>query len=228
MSFKYIKKDSTTEMVINQIKEEIKNGNLKSGEKLPSERKLAEILGVSRTSVREAIQALSFSGYLKVFQGKGAYVTENAKKYDEISVLLSTVSDYSLSSLMEVREMLESECVRLATIRANENEIKNICDSFKAMKNSKSIREFVREDLNFHLAITEATHNPLMNALMKVFGEMLHKETNEIVEHSINTRDRTLEITEKLVEALKNRESEKAKQLMISHMQVIEKSIEDN
>lgn len=225
MSFKNIKRDSTSEMVIKQIKNEIKNGELVSGEKLPSERKLAEILGVSRTSIREAIQALSFSGYLEVFQGKGAFVTENAKKYDEISTLLSKVSDYSLSSLMEVREMLEGEFVSLATVRATEEEIESICKAYKAMKDSEDVREFVREDLNFHLCIAKATHNPLMNTLMKVFGEMLHRETNKIVEHSVNTRTKTIELTERLVESIKNRDPEKAQELMIGHMQIIESSI---
>src|SRR5690554_3314710 len=133
MTFKNIEKNSTSEMVIEQIKNEIKSGNLKPGEKLPAERRLAELLGVSRTSIREAIQALSFSGYLKVLQGKGAYVTENAKKYDEISLLLSKVSDCSLSSLMEVREMLEGETARLATIRATKEELEEICETFKAV-----------------------------------------------------------------------------------------------
>jgi len=63
MSFTTIKRESTLEVIVQQIKDQIKKGILKSGEKLPSERKLAELLGVSRASVREAIQALAFSGY---------------------------------------------------------------------------------------------------------------------------------------------------------------------
>jgi len=62
MSFEIIKKESTLEIIVQQIKDQVKKGILKPGEKLPSERKLAELLGVSRASVREAIQAL-FSNY---------------------------------------------------------------------------------------------------------------------------------------------------------------------
>jgi len=226
MAFKNINNSSTTEMVIEQIKNEIITEELKTGEKLPSERKLAELLGVSRTSIREAIQALSYSGYLDVKQGKGAYVTENAKKYDEVSKLLSNISDYSLTSLMEVREMLEGEFVRLATLRANEEEIQQIVDAYKSMEEIDDIRGFVREDLKFHLAIAKATHNPLMNTLMKVFGEMLHKETNEIVEQSIKTRNHTLRVTEKLVEAIKNRDEAAARKLMVDHIKIINNAID--
>ena len=84
MSFKTIKKESTLEVIIQQIKEQIKKGILKPGEKLPSEREMASLLGVSRASIREAIKALSFSGYLEVIQGKGTYILEMATQYDEI------------------------------------------------------------------------------------------------------------------------------------------------
>ncbi|MGM0421318.1 MAG: FadR/GntR family transcriptional regulator [Bacillota bacterium] len=225
MSFKNIERRSTSEMVINQIKNEIKNGDLKEGEKLPSERELGEMLGVSRTSIREAIQALSFAGYLESFQGRGTYVAKNAKKYDEISELLAKVSDYSLASLMEVREMLEGEFVRLATLRATDDEIESICAAFQAMKDAENVREFVREDLNFHLCIASASHNPLMNTLMKVFGEMLHKETNHIVEQSVETQNQTLEVTQKLVEAIKRRDEIEAKKLMVEHVKIIEEAI---
>jgi GntR family transcriptional repressor for pyruvate dehydrogenase complex len=81
MSFKTIKGESTLEVIVQQIKGQIKKGILKPGEKLPSERKLADLLGVSRASVREAIQALAFSGYLEVIQGKGTYILEIATQY---------------------------------------------------------------------------------------------------------------------------------------------------
>ena len=75
MSFKTIKRESTLEVIVQQIKDQIKKGILKPGEKLPSERKLADLLRVSRASIREAIQALAFSGYLEVNQGKGTFIT---------------------------------------------------------------------------------------------------------------------------------------------------------
>jgi len=221
MPFVNINKHSTSEMVINQIKNEIKSGELRQGDKLPSERKLVEIMGVSRTSIREAIRALSYSGYLKSIQGKGTFVSENAKKYDEISNFLTNSSDYSFTSLLEVRKMLEGELVRLTTLRSTEEELKKIYKAFEKMKKADDIREFVREDLNFHLCIANSSHNPLMNTLMRVFGEILHKETNNIIKESTKTRAKTLEITEKMIEAIRNRNSLEAKNLMIEHIRVL-------
>ncbi|MBS3768524.1 MAG: FadR family transcriptional regulator, partial [Candidatus Cloacimonetes bacterium] len=84
LKFEKVEKSTTLEIIIKQIKDQIRSGEIQHGDKLPSERELSEIMEVSRTSVREAIKALTFSGYLDVIQGKGAFVSESALKYDEI------------------------------------------------------------------------------------------------------------------------------------------------
>ena len=117
--------------------------------------------------------------------------------------------------------MLEGETVKLASLRANEKEQGKIIEAFNKMKNAKGIRDFVREDLNLHLCIANASHNPLMTTLMKVFGDILHKETNRIVDHSLQTREETIKITQKIVEAIINREAVKAKELMIRHVKIL-------
>lgn len=175
MNFKAINKKSTLEIIIQQIKNQIKKGILKPGEKLPSERKLAGLLGVSRASVREAIQALAFSGYLEVSQGKGTYILEMATKYDEIVNFFSEFSNYSLDYLMEARIMLEGEFARLAALNASQEEIDVIEKIFNEIAKSRDLNSFVVKDLELHLTIAKATHNPFMNGLMKIIGEMLYK-----------------------------------------------------
>ena len=218
MSFKVIKKESTLEVIVQQIKNQIKKGILKPGEKLPSERKLADLLGVSRASVREAIQALAFSGYLEVIQGKGTYILEIASKYDEIVNFFSGLSDYSLDYLMEARIMLEGEFARLAALNASQKEIDVIERVFNEIASSKDLNTFFVKDLEFHLTIAKATHNPIMNGLMKIIGEMLYKETQKIIEGSNDTRENTIETTRGLVQAIKKRNAEQAKELMIKHI----------
>ncbi|GAF94726.1 unnamed protein product, partial [marine sediment metagenome] len=167
MSFTTIKRESTLEVIVQQIKDQIKKGILKPGEKLPSERELASLLGVSRTSVREAIKALSFSGYLEVIQGKGTYVLEMSTKYDEIVNFFSGFSNYSLDYLMEARIMLEGEFARLAALNASQEEIDLIEKIFNEIDSSEDLNSFVVKDLEFHLTIAKATHNPFMDGLMK-------------------------------------------------------------
>ena len=225
MSFTTVKRESTLEVIVQQIKDQIKKGILKPGEKLPSERKLADLLGLSRASVREAIQALAFSGYLEVIQGKGTYVLEMATKYDEIVNFFSEFSNYSLDYLMEARIMLEGEFARLAALNASQEEIDIIERVFNEIAKSKDLNSFVVKDLEFHLTIAKATHNPFMNGLMKIIGEMLYKETRKIIKISKDTRINTIETTRNLVQAIKKRNSEQAKELMSEHIRNIKASL---
>ena len=227
MGFKIIKRNSNLEIIVQQIKEQIKKGILKPGGKLPSERKLADLLGVSRASVREAIQALAFSGYLEVIQGKGTYILEMAIKYDEIVNFFSEFSNYSLDYLMEARIMLEGEFARLAALNANQEEIDLVERIFNEIASSKDLNSFVVKDLEFHLTIAKATHNPIMNGLMKIIGEMLYKETEKIIEMSRDTRENTIEITRDLVRAIKQRNAEQAKELMSKHIRNVRASLEE-
>jgi len=226
MSFKIIKRESTLEVIVQQIKDQIKKGILKPGEKLPSERKLADLLRVSRASIREAIQALAFSGYLEVIQGKGTYILEIATQYDEIVKFFSEFSNYSLDYLMEARIMLEGEFARLAALNASQEEIDVIERVFNEIVKSKDLNSFVVKDLEFHITIAKATHNPFMYGLMKIIGEMLYKETNRIIGKSGYTRENTIETTRDLVQAIKQRDAEKAKKLMGEHIRNVKVSLE--
>ena len=228
MSFKTIKRESTLEVIVQQIKDQIKKGILKPGEKLPSERKLADLLRVSRASIREAIQALAFSGYLEVIQGKGTYILEIATQYDEIVKFFSEFSNYSLDYLMEARIMLEGEFARLAALNASQEEIDVIERVFNEIVKSKDLNSFVVKDLKFHLTIAKATHNPIMNGIMKIIGEMLYKETQKIIEISKDTRVNTIETTRNLVQAIKQRNAEQAKELMSEHIRNIRASLESH
>ena len=227
MSFKTIKRESTLEVIVQQIKDQIKKGILKPGEKLPSERKLADLLGVSRASIREAIQALAFSGYLEVIQGKGTYILEIATRYDEITKFFSEFSNYSLDYLMEARIMLEGEFARLAALNASQEEIDVIERVFNETANSKDLNTFVVKDLKFHLTIAKATHNPFMNGLMKIIGEMLYKETQKIIGRSRYTRENTIKTTRDLVQAIRQRNAQQAKELMSEHIRNIKESLKD-
>ncbi|TFG92969.1 MAG: FadR family transcriptional regulator [Candidatus Atribacteria bacterium] len=228
MSFKIIKRESTLEVIVQQIKDQIKKGILKPGEKLPSERKLADLLRVSRASIREAIQALAFSGYLEVIQGKGTYILEIATQYDEIVKFFSEFSNYSLDYLMEARIMLEGEFARLAALNASQEEIDLIERVFNEIVKSKDLNSFVVKDLKFHLTIAKATHNPIMNGIMKIIVEMLYKETQKIIEISKDTRVNTIETTGNLVQAIKQRNAEQAKELMSEHIRNIRASLESH
>lgn len=225
MAFEAVRKNSSLDIIVGQIKEQIKKGILKPGEKLPPERKLAFQLEVSRATVREAIQALAFSGYLETVQGKGTYISEIANQYDEIVRFFLDFSNYSLDYLMEVRIMLEGEFARLAALNATPKEIDEIERLFEEIVKSQDLNTFVVKDLEFHLTIAKATHNPIMNRMMKIIGEMLYKETAKIIEISGNTQKKTIENIRYMVLAIKQRDANQARELMIEHIKNIQTSL---
>jgi len=225
MSFETIKRESTLEIIVQQIKLQIKNGSLKPGEKLPSERKLANLLGVSRASVREAIQALAYSGYLEVIQGKGTYVLDMAAKYDEIVNFLSEFSNYSVDYLMEARMIIEGELARLAAMNASQGEIDLMQKIVRKISHTRDANSFFVKDLELHLTIAKASHNPVLNGLMKIIGELIYKETESILEASKEYCERNLKNIKDLVKAIKEKDAIKAKQLMIEHISNIKSSL---
>ena len=122
--------------------------------------------------------------------------------------------------------MLEGEFARLAALNASQEEIDVIERVFNEIASSKDLNTFLVKDLEFHLTIAKATHNPIMNGLMKIIGEMLYKETQKIIEISRDTRENTIETTRELVQAIKKRNAEQAKELMSEHIRNIRVSLE--
>ena len=127
---------------------------------------------------------------------------------------------------MEARIMLEGEFARLAALNASQEEIDVIEKVFNEIAKSKDLNSFVVKDLEFHLTIAKATHNPFMYGLMKIIGEMLYKETNRIIGKSRYTKENTIENTRDLVQAIKQRDAEKAKELMGEHIKDVKLSLE--
>ena len=149
-----------------------------------------------------------------------------ATQYDKIVNFFSEFSNYSLDYLMEARIMLEGEFARLAALNASQEEIDVIERVFNEIASSKDLNTFFVKDLEFHLTIAKATHNPIMNGLMKIIGEMLYKETRKIIEISKDTRENTIETTRELVQAIKKRNAEQARELMSKHIRNIRVSLE--
>jgi len=146
-------------------------------------------------------------------------------QYDEIVNFFSEFSNYSLDYLMEARIMLEGEFARLAALNASQEEIDVIEKIFNEIAKSKDLNSFVIKDLEFHLTIAKATHNPIMNGLMKIIGEMLYKETQRIIGISRYTRENTIETTRSLVQAIKQRNAKQAKGWMSKHIRNVRVSL---
>ena len=121
--FKPIKTKKIYEEIVEQLRELISTGTFNPGDKLPSERDMAQMLGVSRASVREAVVALQAMGVLDVKPGEGTFVSAsmNSEMIEPLALVLS-VERNPLAQLMEVRRILEAEAAALAAQRATEQD----------------------------------------------------------------------------------------------------------
>ncbi len=157
----------------------ILEGSLRAGERLPSERELAGTLGVSRPSLREALQKLEAKGLVRKRQGGGTVVTDRlqASFVDPWRAMLSDNPDLQ-HDLLEFRHMLEGEAARLAAERANDVDMAQINAAFDALEKayaSDDLDACIGADVAFHQAIAEASHNVLIAHLSASLHRLVHE-----------------------------------------------------
>lgn len=182
--------------IISQIKELINFKNLEPGDKLPSERMLAEKLGVSRGQIREAIQKLEFYGILNSKPQSGTFVANiGVTAMNGMIEDILNLEEPDFKSLVETRILLELKTVRLAAIRRTEKDLKMMHDALQAYS-LKVINgeDAVQEDLLFHLAIAKACGNSTMNTFMLIITPEII--TNFEKHHVCNDVDKKIGIKE--------------------------------
>ena len=155
------------EQIADQIEQRILNGELRSGDRLPTERVLAEQFQASRTAVREAMKILAQKGLVEMRPGRGTIVINGAPEAMQNSiglVMKLQVGEVGGSdNLVEVREILETEIAALAAARATEDEITAMREAIRVMDVSLSDADaYIAADNQFHRALAKATQNSLI------------------------------------------------------------------
>jgi GntR family transcriptional repressor for pyruvate dehydrogenase complex len=172
-----IQSERLYERIVDQIERLIVAGDLKVGDQLPAERELAEQFTVSRTAVREAIKALREKGLVEIRLGRGTFVTNGASGAVRRSLGLLLKDESGFTNLVEVREILEPEIAALAATRVAEENIAAMTEAVEMMETAlENVEIFVEADLDFHLALAEATQNPVIPALMDSIIELLREQ----------------------------------------------------
>lgn len=171
---KPIKPKRISDQVFDQLRELIFRGEFKAGEKILTERELAEAFGVSRTSVRDAINKLVVLGLLEQKQGQGTFVRSPESKEESLLATMVESQDASITDLLEVRMGLECNAAAMAATRAVEKDLQFMEKSIEEMqKEVNSGRLGTEADASFHMAIAYATYNPLQVFIMKNFYDFL-------------------------------------------------------
>lgn len=227
MSFQPIKTKKIYQEIMEQLKGMITRGEIHPGDKLPSERDLAESMEVSRASVREALAALAVMGILDIRPGEGTFVrqTNDAETFESLSVLLA-VEQNPEAQMMEVRRVLETELAALAALRATDQDLQKIKESLLIMRSASSIKEAVEADLRFHFAIAEATKNTILLRIMNTVADLMHhnlRQARENIYANPNQRNQVLNEHEAIYSAIHKRRPEEARACMLLHINNIEK-----
>ncbi|QAR31850.1 FadR family transcriptional regulator [Geovibrio thiophilus] len=225
MRFQKIKPKRVSDEIYRQLKELVLIGELKPGEKLPSERELAVQMGVSRPTLREALQKLEAHGFLKQIQGDGTYVQSAASPVLSQAFTEMLNKDDAMGDLMELRKILETWAAKAAATRATEEEIEQLEEFLNEMEDSERDYE---SDASFHALISYASHNVLIVHVMNTIYEWITKVTYEVRRH-IRPAGGTKEVDtlhRKIFEAIKSRNPEKAYEYMLEHMEYVEKQLE--
>lgn len=195
--------------VVEHIQREILDGRLSKGDKLPTERQLAEEMGVSRASVREAMRALEAMQIVRPIQGSGNYITSSPETAVDIALcVLFALNDGTLNNIMQLRVMLEFEACRDAIQYSDSGQIGKIAKAADYDYENPDIPFQARMDRAFHAAIVRESRNPLLKYLYnslavlfdvyreKVFSATMERQENDItrqdhfaIAHALEMRD---------------------------------------
>jgi GntR family transcriptional repressor for pyruvate dehydrogenase complex len=208
------------------LSESIINGRLKVGQKLPNERELGRLLGVSRTTLREALRMLEADGLIQIKRGVtgGAYVS--APSTNRAGAALASLIRFHQATpehFAEFRLTFEAENARLAALRAQDHEIATLMEI--AARIGLTARpdvpwdDFVDLDITFHETVAEATANPIRYAVMLGVREAFRQFSLDIGRHDTPAwRQEQAAQLLAIAQAIRHRKPKMAERLMAQHL----------
>nr|WP_042192065.1 FadR/GntR family transcriptional regulator [Kibdelosporangium sp. MJ126-NF4]CEL20463.1 Transcriptional regulator, GntR family [Kibdelosporangium sp. MJ126-NF4]CTQ97688.1 Transcriptional regulator, GntR family [Kibdelosporangium sp. MJ126-NF4] len=221
---------AVTDDAILRVREMIMSGELKPGDRLPREADLADRLGLSRNSLREAVRALSLVRVLDVRQGDGTYVS--SLRAGELLGALSFVldlhrSEESVLEMLEVRRILEPAATATAALSVSEEDIEELRKLCDATEQAGSVEELVEHDLQFHRRIVTAAGNSYLAQLMDTLaGPTVRVRIWRGISQG-GAVDRTVAEHRAIVAALEARQPELARSWATVHVAGVEQWLRD-
>ncbi|HEY3066904.1 MAG TPA: FadR/GntR family transcriptional regulator [Methylomirabilota bacterium] len=218
-----IKSTRIYEEIIRQVKQMIAEGRLKTGDRLPPERDLAEKFVVSRTSVREALRALESLGLIEIRPGEGTFVRGvSVEALIEPLALAMLSQREATAELFETRRLLEPLIAGLAAQRATPEEIQEMERILEEQaKEIAAGKSGVRQDAEFHAAISSAAHNRAITRVVHAIMDLLTQSREE----SLNTPGRVQRSHEdhrRILESIRDRKPAAAERAMADHVAAVE------
>jgi len=216
---KKIKKSTMAELIIDQILQMIEDGTFVPGQKLPSEKKLAEILCVSRPTLREAMRSLMSMGLIEIRCGDGTYLNDSVKLLSEHFKNTHLFNRFSFNELIDTRLLLETQMAYLAAQNATEEDLAELEAAYQKIAGTMetSVHDFHSIDLTFHMAIASCSKNRFMKEMLSAVEDLLVLLN---VSAPVNDEMRRQSITSSraIVDAIRARDGEAAREIMYRHI----------
>ena len=227
-----IVKVSTTDQVIESIKDHILSGGYEAGDKLPSENSLSRDLQVGRSTVREALRVLQAMGYINIIHGRGAYLVTTSPQSMPAEHWFAE-NTYEVADLYSVRRAIESLAAKLAAIKMTEgelNHLKSVHEQFVQCFDEKSLdrdaNRLAALDELFHTSLIEGSHNPLVITIAEHLTNALRIYRKNVFSIFEN-QDHTIQPHREIIAALEAHSPERAVAALENHLNLAMEDIEE-
>ncbi len=219
-SLELAKRQTTVDSVADGLIRYIAANGLRGGDRLPSERELVEMTGVSRLPLREALCVLKGLGIVEARHGKGVFVKhlDLASMFSMLSPLLKTQADIDLRHLFEARLHVEGSIAELAAANRTDEDLTLLADSVEQMGNAIGDRPtYIQRDMAFHQELARSTSNPIFHVFMASITDLLGELQLQYVD-DVEVRRRAVAEHEDILAAVRRADGPAGKAAMQLHL----------
>ena len=212
---------SAAETIVEHVRERLERGELRPGDRLPPERALALQTGVSRSSVRVGLRALSTMGIIQSRHGSGTFIADGPPTLEtEPLHFLAALHGFTRDEMFEARRMIEVGVAALSATRATGEQIAAIAEEVTSMFASlDNPQDFLRHDIRFHQAVAAACGNPILTSLVEMLSQVFYERRRETVGRARDFRE-SAEMHRRIYMAIRQRDSAAAREAMDRHLQL--------
>jgi len=214
-------------LVVAFLRRLIEGGEFKAGDKLPPERELAQLIGVSRVSVRAGLQSLAAVGVVESRRGAGTFVADGPPLLDVNPLsLFSALHGIPEDELFETRRVIEIDLAGMAAERARGDDLAAISEEVMEMFASfDDVQRFLIHDIRFHRAVAAAARNPLLAAIMEMVADLFYDQRRKTVDRWRGAPEAS-EQHRRIYQAIRAGDVERARREMGTHLLWAEKARE--
>jgi len=220
MTARPAKKPTAAELVVSRVRGLIERGEVRSGDRLPPERELAQQLGVSRPSVRSGLKSLAAMGVVQIRQGAGTFITGGPPVLgSEPLSFLAALHGFTRAQMFEARLVLEVAVAGLAAERAAPDKVIPISDETTGMFASLDApASFLEHDIRFHQAIATASGNPILASVVEMVSKLFYELRRESIGAARDLRQ-AAEEHRAIYQAIRAHDADAARRAMGEHLQ---------